>query len=231
MPGPGSVFARSAAVFRRECSEGATRMAKETFLDGLALLPVAEAVVLAFCFAFGAGIGSFLNVVVHRGPRGESLVFGGSHCPRCGAAIRSRDNVPVLGWVLLRGRCRDCAEPIAVRYPVVEAVAGVLVTAVAGSELLTQTPRGRSGIDGLLAGDSWGRALVCVHHCWIALTLLAWVLLAWDGHRPGWRWQLLTLVGTAVPTLVWPDVGWQPAVATVIALVLLRGIEYCTRRP
>jgi len=206
-------------------------MAEETFLDGLASLPVAEAVVLAFCFAFGAGIGSFLNVVVYRAPRGESLVFGGSHCPRCGAAIRSRDNVPVLGWVLLRGRCRDCSEPIAVRYPVVEAIAGVLVTAVAASELLTQTPRGRSGIDALLAGDSWGRVLVCGHHCWIAMTLLAWVLLAWDGQRPGWRWQWLTLLGTVVPPLVWPGIGWQPAVATGGTLALLRSIEYCARRP
>ena len=68
----------------------------------------------------GLLIGSFLNVVVHRVPRGESVVSPPSACPGCGARIRSRDNVPVLGWLVLRGRCRDCQAPISARYPLVE---------------------------------------------------------------------------------------------------------------
>ena len=75
---------------------------------------------------FGMAIGSFLNVVIWRVPRGESIVSPPSACPRCGHAIRPRDNVPVLSWVLLRGRCRDCADPISVRYPLVEAGTAVL---------------------------------------------------------------------------------------------------------
>jgi len=70
----------------------------------------------------GLCIGSFLNVVIYRLPRGTSLVWPGSTCPACGARIRWYDNVPVLGWILLRGRCRDCAAPISVRYPIVELV-------------------------------------------------------------------------------------------------------------
>lgn len=84
---------------------------------------------------FGLLIGSFLNVVVWRVPRGQSVSRPPSACPRCGHAIRPRDNVPVLSWLLLRGRCRDCGEPIAVRYPLVEvgtAVAFGLVAAWAG---------------------------------------------------------------------------------------------------
>lgn len=73
----------------------------------------------------GLAIGSFLNVVAHRVPAGHSVVSPPSACPRCGAAIRPRDNVPVLGWLLLRGRCRDCGEPISPRYPLVEAFTGV----------------------------------------------------------------------------------------------------------
>lgn len=69
----------------------------------------------------GLAIGSFLNVVVWRVPRGESVVHPPSACPRCGMRIGPRDNVPVLSWVLLRGRCRGCGEPISVRYPLVEA--------------------------------------------------------------------------------------------------------------
>lgn len=74
----------------------------------------------------GLAIGSFLNVVAHRVPRGESVVSPPSACPRCKTPIRTRHNVPVLGWLLLRGRCYDCHLPISVRYPVVEAVTGLL---------------------------------------------------------------------------------------------------------
>jgi len=80
---------------------------------------------------FGAVVGSFLNVVIHRLPAGESVVFPGSRCPRCGAPIRARDNVPVLGWIALRGRCRDCREPIDPRYPLVELANALLWGALA----------------------------------------------------------------------------------------------------
>jgi leader peptidase (prepilin peptidase) / N-methyltransferase len=78
----------------------------------------------------GLMLGSFLNVVAFRLPRGESLVRPGSHCPSCGAAVRPYDNVPVLSWVWLRGRCRGCGERISPRYPVVEAITAVLFVAV-----------------------------------------------------------------------------------------------------
>ena len=86
---------------------------------------------------FGLAFGSFLNVVAYRLPRGESLVRPRSRCPHCGAAVRPRDNVPVLGWLLLRGRCRDCHAPISARYPLVEALTALLcllVVAVKGLE-------------------------------------------------------------------------------------------------
>lgn len=79
----------------------------------------------------GLVIGSFLNVVVWRVPRGESVVAPPSACPRCGTRIRARDNVPVLSWLLLRGRCRDCGEPISPRYPLVELGTGVLFAVLA----------------------------------------------------------------------------------------------------
>ncbi|HYS54457.1 MAG TPA: prepilin peptidase [Thermoanaerobaculia bacterium] len=73
-----------------------------------------------YAFALGAIVGSFLNVVIHRYPREESIIFPGSHCPRCNAAIQWYDNVPILSFVILRGRCRACHAPIAIRYVLVE---------------------------------------------------------------------------------------------------------------
>lgn len=78
-------------------------------------------VLVAGAGILGLLIGSFLNVVVWRVPRGESVVSPPSACPACGRPIRPRDNVPVLSWLLLRGRCRDCGSPISARYPLVEA--------------------------------------------------------------------------------------------------------------
>jgi leader peptidase (prepilin peptidase)/N-methyltransferase len=78
----------------------------------------------------GLLVGSFLNVVSYRLPRHESLVAPGSHCPSCGTPIKPYDNIPVLGWMLLRGRCRACHTKISARYPLVEAVCGALALAV-----------------------------------------------------------------------------------------------------
>jgi leader peptidase (prepilin peptidase)/N-methyltransferase len=78
----------------------------------------------------GLAIGSFLNVVIYRVPAGQSVVSPPSRCPNCGTTIRNRHNVPVLGWLVLRGKCYDCKAPISPRYPVVELVTGLLFFAV-----------------------------------------------------------------------------------------------------
>jgi leader peptidase (prepilin peptidase)/N-methyltransferase len=87
---------------------------------------VQHAVYIAFLFAFGSCIGSFLNVVVWRLPRGESLVTPPSHCPKCNHPLAWYDNVPVLGWIMLAGRCRYCRGGISIRYPIIEGITGLL---------------------------------------------------------------------------------------------------------
>ena len=87
-------------------------------------------VVLGVAMALGLVFGSFLNVVIYRLPRGESLVFPGSHCPGCGHPIRAYDNVPILSWLWLRGRARCCGARISARYPLVELIGGLLAWAL-----------------------------------------------------------------------------------------------------
>ena len=81
---------------------------------------------VAAAAAVGAIIGSFLNVVIHRVPREESIAFPASRCPSCGTAIRPYDNIPVVSWAVLRGRCRSCRAPISARYPAVELLTAAL---------------------------------------------------------------------------------------------------------
>jgi leader peptidase (prepilin peptidase) / N-methyltransferase len=85
-----------------------------------------EFVAYIFIFALGAIIGSFLNVVIHRVPNEESIVFPNSACPNCGNAIKFYDNIPVLSWLILGGKCRNCKEKISFRYPAVELLTAFL---------------------------------------------------------------------------------------------------------
>lgn len=149
---------------------------------------------------FGLLIGSFLNVVVHRVPEGRSVADGRSACPACGGAIRARDNIPVLSWVMLHGRCRDCAAPISMRYPLVELSCAVLFAALVV----------RIGVDpvlpALLALGAAGIALALIDldvgrlPFVITVPMLAVVsgLLVVDGLADGWSPAATAAVSMAV---------------------------------
>lgn len=173
--------------------------------------PGAEMVLVAMAFVWGAILGSFVNVVIHRVPRGESVVSHGSRCPACGTAIRPRDNIPILGWLLLRGRCRDCGVAISAGYPTVEATCGAIAAIVAIAELAgTGSPMmatTRPGIDRLLSGD--GRiALAWSVHTVIPIAMLAWNLTPASHNRDagvgqGAPWLVAAVMAavTAVPLI------------------------------
>lgn len=86
--------------------------------------------ILLLALVAGLAIGSFLNVVIHRLPLGESVVSPRSRCPKCGHQISGIENVPVLSWIALRGKCRSCGAPISIRYPLIELATGLLYVAV-----------------------------------------------------------------------------------------------------
>src|SRR5207249_1510284 len=91
----------------------------------------------AFMGLLGAVVGSFLNVVIHRIPREQSIVFPNSACPKCRQPIKPYDNIPIISYLILRGRCRNCRARISSRYPAVEALTALLFVAVTWHDRLT----------------------------------------------------------------------------------------------
>lgn len=187
-------------------------------------LNLAAWLLILWLSVLGAVFGSFLNVVIYRLPLGLSLIRPPSHCPKCGKPIRWYDNVPVLGWIALGGRCRQCRNPISIRYPAVEAVTGLLFGALGAVEM-----------DRLDTSYPVHLTLLC--------TLLCAGLMEYDGHRPPWRLFLISL-GLAVavrfgwrlsggPTLPdwtadWsgPTAGLAAAIVWAVALLRQQSVGY-----
>jgi len=205
------------AVPAVELLEGLVTAPKRSFIaedSWLETLPVVAAGVLiaTWIFVFWSLIGSFLNVVVHRLPLGQSVVHGGSRCPRCHTAIKWHDNLPVIGWLNLNGRCRSCDLPIASRYPIIESICAGLCTAIYFRELLS----GGANLPGRPPDFQHGGVLklfpnlepdligLWLYHCGMLCVLLVWGLIAWDGRRVPVR-SVLTVVGVAAALpLVFP---------------------------
>lgn len=173
-------------------------------------------VLAGFGAVFGLAIGSFLNVVVHRVPAGLSVVSPPSACPKCERPIRGTDNVPVLSWFLLRGRCRDCALPISVRYPVVEATTGLLFLAV----VLRFLPSAATGAALI------GHALVLIALLYLMAVSVALTLIDLDTHTLPNRIVLPMYPVLAVLLLVSSALtgDWIAALRGLGGLALLGGV-------
>lgn len=140
---------------------------------------------VAVVAVFGTLIGSFLNVVVYRVPAGLSLVRPASACPSCGGRIRAHDNIPVVSWLVLGGRCRDCRTRISVRYPMVELGTAVLFAVVAYAFLGPLHVAGRS---------PFTEALELLAYLWLAAVSIALALIDVETHRLPDRIVIPTLV-------------------------------------
>ena len=171
-----------------------------------------QGLILIWTALVGACVGSFTNVVVWRLPRQESVVHPGSHCPGCGNAVRWFDNLPVLGWILLRGRCRDCRATINGRYPLVEALGAALWLSA-----LWVSPAGAGGLPGWLLPWS-GFVLISF--------LLPLVLIDLDHMwlpEPLCRWGLL--IGAAITACGGVRLLSEHLIASVLALLVLEGLS------
>lgn len=178
-----------------------------------------ELFLMAWLFGLGACIGSFLNVVIYRTPLGLTL-RGSSFCPSCRHAIRTRDNVPMFGWLALRGRCRDCRRPISPRYVRIELLLAVVFLLLAIAELgfpFFWMQRGQSpsnlGFVKLVLEPDLTRWVRCLTHLGLVATIVAAWQMSVDGHAPPPRFLVLAAVLQILPWLFFPWIGplhWSP---------------------
>jgi leader peptidase (prepilin peptidase) / N-methyltransferase len=167
--------------------------------------------------AIGGSVGSFLNVVVYRLPAGMNLSYPSSHCPKCGHPIRWHDNVPVFGWLLLRGRCRDCRTWIPLRYPTVEASVAALFLLIAiaeGATMGANLPiRPVPVVDGVIFPPLtvWQLAGITGWHLLLLCTLLSASLIRCDGHDVPSRLFMPAFAVGLVGSAIWPCLHPQPA--------------------
>jgi uncharacterized protein (TIGR00730 family) len=182
------------------------------------VLALGTCLLCLWLFAVGSAWGSFLNVVVYRLPLGMNIVYPGSRCPRCGHAIRLWHNLPILGWLFLRGKCKDCKAPISFRYPLIELLLGIIWVGVAlvlmESLSGSQTNLWQSRVPGELPLTSWEPVPFWTAYCLLMLlyfTLLGASLVDWGRQQVPWSLFLpVAFCGLTLP-VIWPEIRPLPA--------------------
>jgi len=176
-----------------------------------ALIDLATALWLGF---IGACIGSFLNVVAYRMPLGMSVIWKPSHCPKCNHAIRAYDNVPVFGWLWLKGRCRDCGEPISPRYAIVEFVMGLTFFVLAyaelfsgGANLLGGPITEFTGAVGNVLVPQWPLIGVYAYHGVLLSLLMCVVLMDMDKQGAPLSLVIFGVAAGFITTFLWPHLN------------------------
>jgi len=167
---------------------------------------VPEWFVITWAGLVGAAVGSFLNVCIYRLPRNESLLHPPSTCPRCGTRIAWHDNVPVLGWLWLRGRCRSCREPISVQYPLIELLNGLLWAGAAWHWGVTWAAVSAAAFATLLLGITLtdARHYIIPHEFTIGGLVIGLAVAA----LRGWPALATALIGAAVGFALLYGIAW-----------------------
>lgn len=194
--------------------------------------PLLLAATLLWLFVVGSTVGSFLNVVIYRMPAGLSLLFPSSHCPACKTPIRLRDNMPILGWLLLRGKCRDCGVHISARYPLVELITALMFVVLAWFEPMsnaTNLPwvgflraQPAVGQHTLTAVNLWG---MYAFHVFFVCSLLTAALIEYDGHSLSGKLIITPLLVGLIAPIVWTWLRPLPAHMTNPSMQWVAGVE------
>ncbi|MGH7134479.1 MAG: prepilin peptidase [Pirellulales bacterium] len=171
--------------------------------------------VLVWLFAVGACIGSFMNVVIYRLPAGLSLLHPPSRCPICETPIRPTDNVPILGWLWLRGRCRSCRAPISPRYPAVELLVALAFVGLAWVERISGGSN-QPTAPGIPTHELWGPY---AYHLFLLCSLICAAFTELDKHRLTTRLILPPFLVGLIAPLVWPHLRLLTGSAPLATLV------------
>jgi prepilin signal peptidase PulO-like enzyme (type II secretory pathway) len=190
-----------------------------------------HALLMAWIFAVGGCVGSFLNVVIYRIPAGLSIVSPGSRCPKCLTPIRARDNVPILSWLLLRGKCRDCGLPISGRYPSIEALVATLFLLLYVADIYLGNAAMLIGVadDSLLPtpGEMWAVFLL---HAMLVSSLVAAAMIEFDGHSVPARLFFASIVLRLVVWVSLPRVQSTTGIAAWLLIAVAVAISYLLNR-
>lgn len=177
-------------------------------------LRFAQTFFVAWVFFFGSAIGSFANVVVYRMPRGKNIASRDSACPWCQNRIKLRHNIPVFGWLMLRGRCFACRLPISSRYPIVELCFGLMFLLLYLVEITTGAanlpgiePKSRVGIVNMVLDPQWDIIGIYLFHAFLICMLLTWSLIKFDEMKLpfkliGFAFLITLLLPIFFPTLL-----------------------------
>lgn len=191
------------------------------------LFNLCESVTAIFFFVIGACVGSFLNVVIYRVPLGISVLVKPSHCPGCDEKISGRDNLPIVGWLKLKGCCRNCGIGISSRYPTVELVVGLVFLILyfvqlisGGTNLPGRNPNQYAGVLWILFYTKWDLVGLYFYHCLLMCTLFSWAMIQRDGQRVPVRVIALMFVLLASPPLLSPHLLPYPAVGAGLSGVV-----------
>ena len=174
-------------------------------------LKIIEGLTAFWFFFLGATVGSFLNVVAYRLPLGRSVVFERSSCPSCGQRILGKDNVPIFGWLLLRGRCRSCNISIPVRYPLVELLTGCVFLALYFVELISgginlpfRQANTYAGPVWIVFYTKWDLVSIYLYHCTLYCLLLTLALIEYDEKKLSLRTWITFAVILIIPPCISP---------------------------
>jgi leader peptidase (prepilin peptidase) / N-methyltransferase len=174
-------------------------------------MPTAEEFLfMGWFFVIGGVIGSFMNVVVYRLPKRISLIEPPSHCPKCKHCVRWYDNVPIVSWLVLGGKCRDCGQPISLRYPSVELTTALMFGILMAVEFAFHgenlPPRERIRISEMLSFSVTSEAdlfLIVLYHLILLTVLLCGALIEFDRHRPPVKMYVWTILFGLIFPLQW----------------------------
>ena len=196
--------------------EMVARVSDMTIAESI-LLRAVQVFAAVWAFLIGACVGSFANVLVYRQPRGESVLTRPSACPKCETRIEARDNIPIIGWLRLGGKCRNCQTSISARYPIVEAVAGTIFVLLVfveltsgGANLPVRRINSNAGFVWTIFYPRWDLIAITLYHFHLFIMLLTWCLMRLDRVQLPARSVIPALLIAIAGPLMWTKLWLVP---------------------